>query len=88
MLKKINWGKMLNMYAAGGNRNIIKKGHNILGYYVKVKKQSPHHDIVTVENVYCTKEQYNELTVNATYNIYYYANPYINFGILETYRHS
>ena len=78
--------KLHNKFAAGGKRYIIGKGHNVIGYYVKMKTQSPHHNVVTVENIYCTKEQFNDLEVSKSYNVYYISNPYFKFGVLETYR--
>lgn len=78
--------KLLQVFAAGGEREIIQKGHNMIGYYVKVRTRSPYHDVVTMESIYCEKDVYNELKISKSYTMFYLSNSYVDLGVLENYR--
>lgn len=72
---------------SGGNRIVLEKGHDFLGYFIKVDilylpDWAADNPDMTIDKVYCKKEDYDNINQYQIYNMYYYEDELMECGLL------
>ena len=80
--------KLLYVDVAGGNCQVISKGHDLIGYYLNldiIDETSDYHN--QEGKFYCTKERYEKLQIDEIYYTELLFNPNMNWGTLRHVNH-